>query len=340
MRLHLFPSRILHMVASRKMQADKTSNTACPTTRAAFRKHTANTHKPTLITSWSAKPWQHAFTSRVHHLSYSGSALLFMLCRFVFYFFTLFHWRFLYLYVFIYAAVRSALATATPQSCLVCSSVECASWLVTSSRSVRFNCVRAVLCRISCILSFSLCCFSLFFGFISQCLLIEFPVYRRVKSCFLLELEFPGLLPVWLSPAFPTLPPLSWWIPDAGRAGPDLGQRQCDTWKAGLKFNSILLFCVIGNKLLFCSTTRDSMISFNISIAAPGTASWKCQLESDHHSNGFWIHPEQTRWLPASCHLHFSHSATGLWDILSHRRLDTVSISITYHQGSVVKDYM
>lgn len=160
-------------------------------------------------------------------------------------FFSPFHWRFLYLYVFIYVAVRWALANTTPQPSLVCSSVECASWLVTSSRSVRFNYVRAVLCRFSCILSFSLCRFSLFFGFISQCLLIEFRVYLRVKSCFLLELEFPALLPVWLSPAFPTLPPPSWWIPDAGRAGPDLGQRQCDTWEAGWKFNSILLFVLL-----------------------------------------------------------------------------------------------
>lgn len=250
MKLHLSPSRILHIVASRKVQMDKTSNseqisnTVCPTTRAAFKKHAANTHKPTLITSWATKPWQHAFTSHVHHLFHSGKALLFMLRRFV-WVFSPFHWRFLYLYVFIYVAVRWALANATPQPSLVCSSVECASWLVTSSRSVRFNYVRAVLCRFSCILSFSLCRFSLFFGFISQCLLIEFRVYLRVKSCFLLELEFPALLPVWLSPAFPTLPPPSWWIPDAGRAGPDLGQRQCDTWEAGWKFNSILLFVLL-----------------------------------------------------------------------------------------------
>lgn len=170
-------------------------------------------------------------------------------------FFSAFRLSFLYLNVFIYVAVQWALAAATPQSSLVCSLVECASWLVTSSRSVGFNNVRAVSCRISCILSFSQCCFSLFFGFVSQCLLIEFRVYLRVKSCFLLELEFPGLLPVWLSPAFPTLPPPPWWIPDARRAGPDLGQRQLDTWEAGLALQKVQQypgFCVIGNKLLFC----------------------------------------------------------------------------------------
>lgn len=45
------------------------------------------------------------------------------------------------------------------------------------------------------------------FRCLTECLLIEILVYLRVKSCFLLELEFPGLLPVWLSPAFPHPPP-------------------------------------------------------------------------------------------------------------------------------------
>lgn len=78
-------------------------------------------------------------------------------------------------------------------------------------------------------LSFSLSpcavCFLILLFCLSERLLIEFLVYLRVKSCFPAKLQFPGLMPVWSSPAFPHPPP-SWWISDVSKAGPDLEQRR------------------------------------------------------------------------------------------------------------------
>lgn len=78
--------------------------------------------------------------------------------------------------------------------------------------------------NIFCLSLCAVCLLILLFCF-SERLLIEFLVYLRVKSCFPVELQFPGLMPVWSSPAFPHPAP-SWWISDASKAGPDLEQRR------------------------------------------------------------------------------------------------------------------